>query len=41
MPFEVTPFVIYLTRQIDPTPARAVDAESLEPDTDPIAPAVP
>ena len=41
MPFEVTPFVIYLTRQTDPTPARAVDAESLEPDTDPIAPAVP
>jgi len=41
MPFEVTPFVIYLTRQIDATPARAVDAESLEPDTDPIAPAVP
>ena len=41
MPFEVTPFVIYLTRQIDPVPTRAVDAESLEPDTDPIAPAVP
>jgi hypothetical protein len=41
MPFEVTPFVIYLTRQIDSPPARAVDAESLEPDSDPIAPAVP
>lgn len=41
MPFEVTPFVIYLTRQIDAVPTRAVDAESLEPDSDPIAPAVP
>jgi hypothetical protein len=41
MPFEVTPFVLYLTRQIDSAPAQALGAESLEPDSDPIAPAVP